>query len=174
MELADLLTFAFMEINGTTVTVALLVILLVLLSWYSTSAFSRLQRVGIRHPTPLPFIGNLLFFQQGFWENHTKLIKDYGPVSGYYMGRRMYVLVSEPEMIKHILVKDFSNFTNRMTTAMVTRPMVDSILCLRDQRWKDVRSMLTPAFSAAKMKEVRCSKCHCSNIKQLMFCLLQA
>ncbi|XP_075795521.1 thromboxane-A synthase isoform X5 [Pelodiscus sinensis] len=154
MELADLLTFAFMEINGTTVTVALLVILLVLLSWYSTSAFSRLQRVGIRHPTPLPFIGNLLFFQQGFWENHTKLIKDYGPVSGYYMGRRMYVLVSEPEMIKHILVKDFSNFTNRMTTAMVTRPMVDSILCLRDQRWKDVRSILTPAFSAAKMKEM--------------------
>ncbi|XP_075795493.1 thromboxane-A synthase isoform X2 [Pelodiscus sinensis] len=72
----------------------------------------------------------------------------------YYMGRRMYVLVSEPEMIKHILVKDFSNFTNRMTTAMVTRPMVDSILCLRDQRWKDVRSILTPAFSAAKMKEM--------------------
>ncbi|XP_067392195.1 thromboxane-A synthase [Emydura macquarii macquarii] len=154
MELADLLKFAFMEINGTTVTVSLLVVLLLLLYWYSTSAFSRLERVGIRHPPPLPFIGNLLFFRQGFWENHTKLIKEYGPVCGYYIGRRMYVLVSEPEMIKHILVKDFSNFTNRMTPGLVKKPMVDSILCLRDQRWKDVRSLLTPTFSAAKMKEM--------------------
>ncbi|XP_043397566.1 thromboxane-A synthase isoform X3 [Chelonia mydas] len=91
---------------------------------------------------------------QGFWENHTKLIKEYGPVCGYYIGRRMYVLVSKPEMIKHILVKDFSNFTNRMTPGLVTKPVIDSILCLRDQRWKEVRSILTPAFSAAKMKEM--------------------
>ncbi|XP_039345853.1 thromboxane-A synthase isoform X3 [Mauremys reevesii] len=122
--------------------------------WYSTSSFSRLERVGIRHPAPLPFIGNLLFFRQGFWENHTKLITEYGPVCGYYIGRRMYVLVSEPEMIKHILVKDFSNFTNRMTPGLVTKPVIDSILCLRDQRWKEVRSILTPAFSAAKIKEM--------------------
>ncbi|CAM4457201.1 thromboxane-A synthase isoform X1 [Caretta caretta] len=154
MELADLLKFPVMEINGTTVTVALLVILLMLLCWYSTSSFSRLEKVGIRHPAPLPFIGNLLFFRQGFWENHTKLIKEYGPVCGYYIGRRMYVLVSKPEMIKHILVKDFSNFTNRMTPGLVTKPVIDSILCLRDQRWKEVRSILTPAFSAAKMKEM--------------------
>ncbi|KAM9173575.1 thromboxane-A synthase isoform 2-T2 [Pangshura tecta] len=66
----------------------------------------------------------------------------------------MYVLVSEPEMIKHILVKDFSNFTNRMTPGLVTKPVIDSILCLRDQRWKEVRSILTPAFSAAKIKEM--------------------
>uniref|UniRef100_A0A8B9N8N1 Uncharacterized protein n=1 Tax=Accipiter nisus TaxID=211598 RepID=A0A8B9N8N1_9AVES len=33
-------------------------------SWYSTSAFSKLSKVGIRHPPPLPFIGNLLFFSE--------------------------------------------------------------------------------------------------------------
>ncbi|XP_074839923.1 thromboxane-A synthase [Carettochelys insculpta] len=154
MELADLLKFSFVEINGTTVTLGLLVILLVLLYWYSTSGFSRLEAVGIRHPPPLPFIGNLLFFRQGYWENHTKLINEYGPVCGYYIGRRMYVLVSEPEMIKHILVTNFSNFTNRMTSSLATKPIVDSILCLRDQRWKEVRSRLTPAFSGAKMEEM--------------------
>ncbi|KAK4829587.1 hypothetical protein QYF61_005687 [Mycteria americana] len=31
---------------------------------YSTSAFSKLSKVGIRHPPPLPFIGNLLFFSE--------------------------------------------------------------------------------------------------------------
>ncbi|XP_028940511.1 thromboxane-A synthase-like, partial [Antrostomus carolinensis] len=80
---------------------------------YSTSAFSKLSKVGIRHPPPLPFVGNLLFFREGFWENHTKLITEYGPVCGYYIGRQMFVVVSTPEMIKQILVTNFSNFTNR-------------------------------------------------------------
>ncbi|NWV85739.1 THAS synthase, partial [Dasyornis broadbenti] len=125
-----------------------------LFSRYSTSAFSKLSRVGIRHPPPLPFIGNLLFFREGFWENHTKLITEYGPVCGYYIGRQMFVVVSSPEMIKQILVTDFSNFTNRTKPNLISKPMLDSILCLRDDRWKYVRSLLTPAFSDTKLKEM--------------------
>ncbi|EMP23985.1 Thromboxane-A synthase [Chelonia mydas] len=47
----------------------------------------------------------MVLYLEGFWSCAIKR---------YYIGRRMYVLVSKPEMIKHILVKDFSNFTNRM------------------------------------------------------------
>lgn len=36
-----------------------------------------------------------------------------------------------------------------------TKPLSDCLLMLRDEHWKRVRSILTPAFSAAKMKEVR-------------------
>ncbi|KAM7131668.1 thromboxane-A synthase isoform 4-T5 [Ciconia maguari] len=154
MEPVDLLAFASTEMNSTTVTVALLAVFLVLLYWYSTSAFSKLSKVGIRHPPPLPFIGNLLFFREGFWENHTKLITEYGPVCGYYIGRQMFVVVSTPEMIKQILVTDFSNFTNRTKPNLISKPMLDSILCLRDDRWKYVRSLLTPAFSNNKLKEM--------------------
>ncbi|XP_075359138.1 thromboxane-A synthase isoform X2 [Mycteria americana] len=154
MEPVDLLAFASTEMNSTTVTVALLAVFLVLLYWYSTSAFSKLSKVGIRHPPPLPFIGNLLFFSEGFWENHAKLITEYGPVCGYYIGRQMFVVVSTPEMIKQILVTDFSNFTNRTKPNLISKPMLDSILCLRDDRWKYVRSLLTPAFSNNKLKEM--------------------
>ncbi|XP_053799876.1 thromboxane-A synthase isoform X4 [Vidua chalybeata] len=154
MEPVDLLALASLEMNSTTVTLALLAIFLVLLYWYSTSAFSKLSRVGIRHPPPLPFIGNLLFFREGFWENHTKLIKEYGPVCGYYIGRQVFVVVSSPDMIKQILVADFSNFTNRTKPNLISKPMLDSILCLRDDRWKYVRSLLTPAFSDTKLKEM--------------------
>ncbi|XP_038008946.1 thromboxane-A synthase isoform X3 [Motacilla alba alba] len=188
MEPVDLLALASLEMNSTSATLALLAVFLVLLYWYSTSAFSKLSRVGIRHPPPLPFIGNLLFFREGFWENHTKLIKEYGPVCGllgnetsvrlhglqswvmvvvvsqdssdslgfsrYYIGRQMFVVVSSPEMIKQILVADFSNFTNRAKPNLISKPMLDSILCLRDDRWKFVRSLLTPAFSDTKLKEM--------------------
>nr|XP_028602941.1 thromboxane-A synthase isoform X1 [Podarcis muralis] len=154
MGLMAVSSLGFVEMNGTALSVTLLAILLILLGWYSTSGFSRLEKVGIRHPPPLPFIGNLLYFREGFWEEHRKLINEYGPACGYYMGRRMYIVVSEPEMIKHILKDDFGNFTNRMTPALASKPVADSLLMLRDERWKDVRSLLTPVFGAAKTKEM--------------------
>ncbi|XP_069715354.1 thromboxane-A synthase isoform X3 [Phaenicophaeus curvirostris] len=154
MEPVDLLAFVSTEVDSTMVTLALLALFLVLLCWYSTSAFSKLSKVGIRHPPPLPFIGNLLFFREGFWESHTKLITKYGPVCGYYIGRQMFVVVSTPDMIKQILVTDFSNFTNRTKPNLISKPMLDSILCLRDDRWRYVRSLLTPAFSDTKLKEM--------------------
>lgn len=45
--------------------------------------------------------------------------------------------------------------------------MLDSILCLRDDRWKYVRSLLTPAFSDTKLKEVRCRYCCFHNLEDL-------
>ncbi|CAN2391852.1 Cytochrome P450 [Pristimantis euphronides] len=110
--------------------------------------------MGIRHPKPAPFIGNVLLFQKGFWEGATEILKTYGPITGYYMGRRPMVLVSDPEAVKQVLQKDFSNFSNRMKLNLVTKPMSDSLLCLRDEQWKRVRSVLTPSFSAARMKEM--------------------
>ncbi|XP_020656156.3 thromboxane-A synthase [Pogona vitticeps] len=154
MGLMDFLRLGFVEMNVTAATVAFLVIFVVLLYWYSISGFSRLEKAGIRHPPPLPFIGNLLYFREGFWENHNKLIKEYGPACGYYIGRRMYVVVAEPEMIKYILEDDFRNFSNRMPVDLASKPLADSILMLRDERWKDVRSLLTQVFRAAKIKEM--------------------
>ncbi|OXB83616.1 UNVERIFIED_CONTAM: hypothetical protein H355_011435 [Colinus virginianus] len=136
-------------------------------------------------------------------EDHQKRSLFVADHSGYYIGRQMFVVISAPEVIKQILVTDFSNFTNRTeeqdmickvmnagrieyvfplitkqvgrnmesssavpfswhiyyTLAkrkpnLISKPMLDSILCLRDERWKYVRSLLTPAFGDAKLKEM--------------------
>nr|KAF6419545.1 thromboxane A synthase 1 [Rousettus aegyptiacus] len=147
------LGFLTLEVNGPMLTVALSVVLLALLTWYSTSAFSRLEKLGIRHPKPSPFIGNLTFFRQGFWESQMELRKLYGPLCGYYLGRRMFIVISEPDMIKQVLVENFSNFTNRMASGLESKPVADSVLFLRDKRWEEVRSVLTPAFSPEKLNE---------------------
>ncbi|XP_044137260.1 thromboxane-A synthase [Bufo gargarizans] len=141
-------------LDDTKVTFALIAGLLGLLYWYSISAFSQLQKMGIRHPKPTPFIGNVLLFRKGFWEGSSQILKKYGPISGYYLGRRPMVLLSDPEAVKQVLQKDFLNFTNRMKMNLATKPMSDSLLCLRDEHWKRVRSVLTPSFSAARMKEM--------------------
>ncbi|KAG7244445.1 hypothetical protein INR49_030097 [Caranx melampygus] len=57
-------------------------------------------------------------------------------------------------MLRQVMVRDFSSFPNRMTIRFATKPMTDCLLMLRNERWKRVRSILTPSFSAAKMKEM--------------------
>ncbi|KAF7487338.1 thromboxane-A synthase isoform X1 [Marmota monax] len=150
----EALGFLKLEAGGPLVTVALLVALLALLKWYSTSAFSRLEELGVPHPRPSPFIGNLTFFRQGFWESQMELRKQYGSLCGYYLGRRMYIVMSKPEMIRQVLVENFSNFSNRAATGLEPKLVANSILFLRDKRWEEIRGVLTPAFSPAKLNEM--------------------
>ncbi|XP_030788189.1 thromboxane-A synthase isoform X1 [Rhinopithecus roxellana] len=150
----EALGFLKLDVNGPMVTVALSVALLALLKWYSTSAFSRLEKLGLRHPKPSPFIGNLMFFRQGFWESQMELRKLYGPLCGYYLGRRMFIVISEPDMIKQVLVENFSNFTNRMASGLEFKSVADSVLFLRDKRWEEVRGALMSAFSPEKLNEM--------------------
>ncbi|XP_007659558.2 thromboxane-A synthase [Ornithorhynchus anatinus] len=143
------------NLDWTAVTLgSLLLLLFVLLKWYSTSAFSQLEKLGIRHPPPTPFIGNLTLFCQGYWESHRELIETYGPLCGYYLGRQMYIVVSEPEMIEKILVKDFGNFTNRMVSGLIPKPLSDSVVFLHGKRWSEVRWALTPAFGPEKLNQM--------------------
>ncbi|XP_053465015.1 thromboxane-A synthase isoform X1 [Nycticebus coucang] len=150
----EALGFLELEVSVPMVTVALSVMLLALLKWYSMSAFSRLEKLGIRHPKPSPFIGNLTFFRQGFWESQLELRRLYGPLCGYYLGRRIFIVLSEPDMIKQVLVENFSNFTNRTASGLEFKPVANSVLFLRDKRWEEVRGVLTPAFSPEKLNEL--------------------
>ncbi|XP_069820276.1 thromboxane-A synthase isoform X2 [Dendropsophus ebraccatus] len=108
-------------LDTTKVTLTLIAGLLALLYWYSVSAFSQLRRMGIRHPWPAPFIGNVLLFQKGFWDGADQIIKTFGPITGYYLGRRPIVLLSDPEAVRQVLQKDFSNFTNRMMCPLINQ-----------------------------------------------------
>uniref|UniRef100_A0A665W4S1 Thromboxane-A synthase n=1 Tax=Echeneis naucrates TaxID=173247 RepID=A0A665W4S1_ECHNA len=123
-------------------------------SRYSIYPFSVLSQCGIKHPKPIPFFGNIFSFRHGFLNPLSDLIRTHGRVCGYYLGRRPVVVVADPDMLRQVLVKDFSSFPNRMTIRFATKPMTDCLLMLRNERWKRVRSILTPSFSAAKMKEM--------------------
>lgn len=93
-------------------------------------------------------------FRQGFFNPINDLIKTHGRVCGYYLGRTPVVVIADPDMLRQVMVRDFSSFTNRLTRPFATKPMTDCLLMLRNERWKRVRSILTPSFSAAKMKEM--------------------
>ncbi|KAB5574772.1 hypothetical protein PHYPO_G00212890 [Pangasianodon hypophthalmus] len=150
----DMLMMFGAEPSGFSVSLGLFLLFLVLLYWYSTSPYSVLQRCGIRHPKPAPFFGNMMLFRHDFFKAQKDLVKQYGRVCGYYLARQPVVVIADPDMLRQVMVKEFHNFPNRMLFRMATKPMKDSLVMLRDEQWKRVRSILTPTFSAAKMKEM--------------------
>ncbi|XP_071551634.1 cytochrome P450 3A29-like [Panulirus ornatus] len=116
------------------------------------SVFSRL---GIPHVPPhiiygsshiLRAPGNLATEIVGQW------MQRYGKVFGFYVGWQPNMVVADLDLVKMILVREFPNFSNRPTLVIDAQPVVDSLVGLRDQRWKDVRSVLAPTFSLIKMK----------------------
>ena len=67
------------------------------------------------------------------------------------------MVVADPDILKQIMLKEFSNFRNRGNIApelTLLHPLNLNILTARDENWKRIRSTLTPTFSTAKLKQL--------------------
>jgi len=65
-------------------------------------------------------------------------------------------IIRDPEIIKQITVKDFDHFVNhRGNIDEHIDPIFGRFLIvMKDQRWKDMRSTLSPAFTGSKMRHM--------------------
>ncbi|XP_047693762.1 cytochrome P450 3A12-like isoform X2 [Prionailurus viverrinus] len=127
---------------------------LVLLYLYGTYTHGLFKKLGIPGPKPLPFVGTALGYRQGFCEFDEKCFKTYGRMWGFYDGRQPVLAITDPDMIKTVLVKEcYSVFTNRRSLGPVGF-MKSSISLSEDEQWKRIRTVLSPTFTSGKLKEM--------------------
>ena len=76
----------------------------------------------------------------------------YGKVFGFYEGNIPTLAVADPDVVREILIKQFNKFEQR-------QPLLDNpdlpdadIFIAKGDRWKRIRGLTTPTFSAKKMK----------------------
>ncbi|KAJ8729843.1 hypothetical protein PYW07_016881 [Mythimna separata] len=64
------------------------------------------------------------------------------------------ILIRDPDLIKTITVKDFEYFTDhREFFSEESDPLfAGSLVLMKGERWREMRSILSPAFTASKMK----------------------
>ena len=68
-------------------------------------------------------------------------------------GRRQTIVVSDPQMIKEITIKEFPKFHNKATTEF--HPSMSSFLPIaKDDQWRPIRTTLSPMFIAVKLKDI--------------------
>ena len=143
------------EIYSTMFWTICLVALVFLIYWRGVASFSLLKDLPIPGPRQWPYVGNLPDVVR-FGGMHNMLweyFQRYGRVYKMGFGRRPTIVVTDPEMIKQITIKEFPKFHNKATTEF--HSSLSSFLPIaKDDQWKRIRTTLSPTFSAVKLKEV--------------------
>ncbi|CAH0564733.1 unnamed protein product [Brassicogethes aeneus] len=110
---------------------------------------------------PLPIVGNSLpqiIGSLSMAEFIEKIYKTQENVRylGLYMGNLPVLILKDTELIKQILIKDFDHFSDH-------RPFIPSesdplwgnnLFALTGPKWRDMRTVMTPAFTSSKMKQI--------------------
>lgn len=138
--------------------ITLLIGFLIFLSYrFCVVPFTVFKKLGIKGPTPLPFFGNSIqnqFNPSIVPQCQISWCKRYGRVFGIYIFRQPFLVVADPDMVKDILVKEFTKFHDRKKLVNFRKPYDRMLQVASGQKWKDIRSTLSPTFSAAKMKQM--------------------
>jgi cytochrome P450 family 6 len=131
---------------------------LVLIRFWVKKRYSHFKQRNIPYVEPIFPFGNLKGVGSEMHANDlfTKLyneLKNKGPISGVFFFFTPQVLVTNLDVIKDILIKNFDSFHNRGTYFNEKDdPLSASLFTIEDQEWKSMRTKLTPTFTTGKMK----------------------
>ncbi|XP_045479784.1 cytochrome P450 6k1-like [Harmonia axyridis] len=109
---------------------------------------------------PFPVVGNFLntiLRTEGIGEIIKKNYDGYDsstPYFGMYFFRTPFLVIKSRELVKTVLVKDFSHFPNRPTYAdeYIDPWSTKTLLTLRNEEWRSLRNKLSTVFTSGKMK----------------------
>ncbi|XP_026486304.2 cytochrome P450 6B6-like [Vanessa tameamea] len=114
---------------------------------------------GVKHDQPLPFFGNNArnyFMRKSVTELFSELYWKYSneKVVGFYRASRTELIIRDPEMVKRILITDFSHFYPRGLNQhkKEIEPLLRNLFFADGDIWKLLRQRMTPAFSSGKLK----------------------
>ncbi|XP_069676207.1 cytochrome P450 9e2-like [Periplaneta americana] len=124
-----------------------------------TWTHNHFYKMNVHHLKPVPFFGNMapmilgkLSYPDFINDLYKKL--DGHKYGGVYEFFRPVIMLRDPELIKTVTIKDFEFFVDHTNpvTEDVEPLLGKGLLNLKGQKWKDMRSTLSPAFTSSKMK----------------------
>ncbi|KAM8880372.1 cytochrome P450 3A30-like [Spinachia spinachia] len=163
--LAEMGFSLFFSAETWTLLVALVTLLFVYVCWN----FGIFKKLGVPGPQPVPFFGTMLAYRKGFTHFDEECSKKYGKVWGIFDGRQPVLCVTDPAMIKTILIKEcYSLFTNRRNFRL-NGQLYDAVSIAEDDQWRRIRSVLSPSFTSGRLKEMfAIMKHHSANLANSM------
>ena len=115
---------------------------------------------GVPGPQPIPVLGNIkdVMLMRMSMSDYLKKVYDeykHEPMVGIFTRKTPILLLHDPELIKDILIKDFSKFADRgLPVHEKAEPLSPHIFNLEAKRWRPLRSRLSPVFTSGKIKDM--------------------
>uniref|UniRef100_A0A672ITJ3 unspecific monooxygenase n=1 Tax=Salarias fasciatus TaxID=181472 RepID=A0A672ITJ3_SALFA len=132
----------------------LLITFICLFVWHGSSTFGVFEKLGIPGPKPLMYYGTLTRHNYIYFLADTECAQKYGRVFGLYEFRKPMLVVTDPDMLKTILVKEcFTYFTNRRNFYL-NGELYDAVNIAEDDQWRRIRHVLSPSFTSGRIKEM--------------------
>lgn len=135
-----------------------LILLAAIYYYYLVSKYDFWKKCRVVGPIPQLLFGNLKdailarVFVTNLINEHYKKYKN-EPVMGLYCYKSPILILNDPDIIKTVLIRDFSKLPNRQLKPNGrTEPMSINIFHLEFERWKPLRQKLTPIFTSGKLK----------------------
>jgi cytochrome P450 family 6 len=104
---------------------------------------------------PFGNIAGTFFGRQNFGHAYEDFYKklDGEKYGGFYAFKNPKFIFRDPDIIKNILVKDFSSFYDRgMSLDEGIEPLIGHLFFLQGHKWRNLRFKLSPTFTSGKMK----------------------
>nr|XP_031847205.1 cytochrome P450 9e2-like [Nomia melanderi] len=145
-------------INAWMVTVALFAVGAAVVYYYLKSVYSFFDNTGIPTASSLPVLGSLwkVFAQKNTIAELVQQIYNTHPEAkyvGFFNFLTPVIMVRDVELLKSTIVKNFEHFQDHGSQKNSSEPLFSkNLFALRGERWKEVRAILSPAFTSTKMK----------------------
>lgn len=134
--------------------------LFLLTYYYFVSTFNFWKNQNVKGPTPTPVFGNfkeIMFNTVSIGDMFTKFYNQFPDEDfvGIYSRRTPALLIRDAEQIKNVLIKDFSCFASRgVPIYEKIEPLSCHLFALEPERWRPLRTNLSPVFTSGKLKEM--------------------
>ncbi|XP_018375599.1 PREDICTED: cytochrome P450 9e2-like [Trachymyrmex cornetzi] len=117
------------------------------------------KKHGIPYVKPLPIVGSMksTFLRRESIPDFIKSVYNLFPDAKYiglYDVKNPIIMLRDPELIKSVTLKHFDMFMDHISFVDENQDPVfgKNLAALRGERWREIRSILSPAFTSSKMK----------------------
>lgn len=137
---------------------SLILITTSLLVYWVLNGLRYWKKRGILHDPPHILNGNCeglktKYHLQDIIKSYYQKYKGRAPFVGFYFFQQPLAFILDLDLIKNILIKDFSNFSNRgRYYNEKDDPLSAHLFALENPKWRQLRQKITPTFTSGKMK----------------------